>query len=139
MQDLTDENKESKHQKTPAKRLGIWLDHSVANLIIHHNNTDETASIASNFTHEVKEESLSKSENIMHNKEQQQATEYYKKISDVIKGYDEVLLFGPTDAKAELANILKADHHFDKIKIIVKSADKMTENQQQAFVKDHFE
>ena len=55
-----------------------------------------------------------------------------------VKNYDEVILFGPTDAKVELFNILKADQHFDKIKIDIKQADKMTENQQHAFVKDHF-
>lgn len=140
MQDLKEENTSAiKHQKKEIKKLGIWLDHSSAHFIIHQDNTAETASITSDFTHEVKEESLSKSENIMHNKEQQQAHEYYKKIAEVIKEYDEVLLFGPTDAKAELANILKADHHFDKIKIEVKTADKMSDNQQHAFVKEYFQ
>jgi hypothetical protein len=47
-------------------------------------------------------------------------------------------LFGPTNAKTELINKLKEDHHFDEVKIEVKSADKMTENQQQAFVLEHF-
>jgi len=51
---------------------------------------------------------------------------------------DSVFLFGPTDAKVELFNILEADHRFAKIKIEVKHADKMTENQQHAFVKKFF-
>ena len=46
-----------------------------------------------------------------------------------------VLLFGPTDAKVELFNIMEADQRFAKIKIEVKHADKMTKNQQHAFVK----
>lgn len=94
--------------------------------------------IESTFTHEVKEVSLGKNENIMHNKEQHQQADYYKRLGEVIKNYDEVLLFGPTNAKAELVNILKDDHHFDKIKIEVMQADKMTENQLHAFVKNHF-
>ena len=48
------------------------------------------------------------------------------------------MLFGPTDAKTELFNLLKADHHFDKINIETKHADKMTENQQHAFVREYF-
>ena len=32
----------------------------------------------------------------------------------------------------------KDNHHFDKIKIGVKPADKMTENQQHAFVREYF-
>jgi hypothetical protein len=55
-----------------------------------------------------------------------------------IKDCTEVLLFGPTDAKTELLHILRADHHFDNIEIEVMPADKMTETQQQAFVKDYF-
>ena len=51
---------------------------------------------------------------------------------------DEVLLFGPTNAKTELYNILKEDHHFDKIKIETAPSDKMTENQQYALLKEHF-
>jgi hypothetical protein len=34
---------------------------------------------------------------------------------------------------------LNTDLHFKNIKIEVKSADKMTDNQQEAFVKKHFE
>lgn len=103
--------------------------------------TDENiqdAEIESTFTHEAKGISLGKNENIMHNKEQHQQAAYYKQLGEVIKNYDEVLLLGPTHAKAELVNILKEDHHFDKIKIEVRQADKMTENQLHAFVKDYF-
>lgn len=129
---------EEKHHKTPLKKLGICMDHANANLIVFTSNPTETLRIESSFTHAVKEESMSKSENIMHNKEQHQMHDYYKKLGDVIKEYDEVLLFGPTDAKYELSNILKSDHHFDKICIEIKSSDKITENQQHAFVNEHF-
>ena len=37
-----------------------------------------------------------------------------------------------------MKNILKADHHFDKINIETRQVDKMTENQQHAFVKEYF-
>ena len=38
----------------------------------------------------------------MHNKEQHEQSDYYKKLGETIKNYTEVLLFGPTDAKVEL-------------------------------------
>ena len=123
---------------TTEKKLGIWMDHSSAHLIEFVKSPGETGVIESQFTHEQKEESLGKSEHIMHNKEQQQQSAYYKNIGESVKNYHEVILFGPTDAKVELLNILKADHHFDKIKIEVQSTDKMTEHQQQAFVKNYF-
>jgi len=59
-------------------------------------------------------------------------------LGAIIKNYREVLLFGPTDAKHELQNMLHKDHLFADIKITVEQADKMTENQQHAFVRAHY-
>lgn len=123
---------------TPTKNLGIWMDHASANLMEFSNEPIETKTVDSAFTHDEKADSLGNSEHVMHNKEQHQQSAFYKKIGESIINYDEVILFGPTDAKQELYNLLKADHHFDNIKIEVKSSDKMTENQQHAFVRDHF-
>ena len=123
---------------TTAKNLGIWMDHSSAHLMEFTTDPIETKTIESKFTHLAKEQSLKKSEHIMNNKEQHQQSEYYKKLGKIIKNYEGVILFGPTEAKVELFNILRADHHFKKIKIEVKQADKMTENQQHAFVREHF-
>ena len=114
------------------------MDHSNANLIEFSADALESKNIESTFTSEVKEDTLGRSEHIMHNKEQQLQSGYYKKLGEAILNYEAVILFGPTDAKVELLNILKADHHFDKIKIEVEQTDKMTENQQHAFVKEYF-
>ena len=123
---------------TTAKNIGIWMDHASAHLMAFTTDPIETTIITSAFTHQEKEHSLSKSENLMHNKEQHQQAAYYKEIGEVIKRYEEVLLFGPTDAKVELFNLLRKDHLFEKIKIETKHADKMTENQKHAFVKEYF-
>jgi len=48
-------------------------------------------------------------------------------------------LFGSTNAKTELHNYLEKDMHFKDIKICIEPADKMTDNQKDAFVKRHFE
>jgi hypothetical protein len=121
-----------------AEKLGIWMDHTLANLIEFTFDPIETKVLESKFTHEVKEQALHKGENRMHNKEQHGQADYYKRLGDVVKNYKEVVLFGPTDAKIELLNSLIKDHHFDNVKIEVKQTDKMTENQQHAFVKDYF-
>jgi stalled ribosome rescue protein Dom34 len=120
------------------KRLGIWIDHSSAHLTEYTTVPAETKIIRSEFTHDDKEQGLNRSENQMHKKEQHQHSEYYKKIADVIRNYDDVILFGPTDAKIELLNILKQDHLFSKINIETKQTDKMSEHEQQAFIKEHF-
>lgn len=123
---------------TKATLLGIWMDHTEANIMVYSNEDMVTTTIKSKFTQEVKEESISKGESGMHTKEKQLKAEYYKEIGKVIQNYEGVILFGPTTAKMELANILKEDHHFDKIKIEIQQAFKMTENQQHAYVKEYF-
>ena len=122
---------------TKARRLGIWMDHAGANLMecadVIETNTLEAASAG-----QLKEETRGKGEKLMHNKEQQHEGVYYKKLGEAIKNYTEVILFGPTSAKVELFNTLRADLHFEKIKIEVMQTDKMTENQQHAFVRNYF-
>ncbi|HLP52002.1 MAG TPA: hypothetical protein VK154_14035 [Chitinophagales bacterium] len=122
---------------TPAKNLGIWMDHASAH-ITELTTPFVTTVIQSDFTHQSKGETMSKSENIMHNKEQHQNASYYKKIGAVIKGYDEVVLFGPTTAKSELANLLKDDHHFEKTNVVVKHADKMSTHEEHTFIAEHY-
>ena len=119
-----------------AKYLGIWMDHSVAYMMGLSTDPIETKIIKTKSTYD--EHSTGRGENQMHNKEQNVQAGFYKELSEYIIGYDKVILFGPTNAKVELLNILKADHHFDKIKIEVEQTDKMTENQQHAFVREYF-
>lgn len=121
-----------------SKKLGIWMDHSNAYLIEFPSEVKETKTITSDFTYEDKVETLQRSENEMHNKEQQKHTTFYKNIAAEIEKYDEVLLFGPTDAKAELFNILKSDSKYSKVKIKVKNADKMSDIEQHHFIRDYF-
>jgi len=123
---------------TTAKDLGIWMDHQTAHLMEFTADPIETKTIDSKFTHAEKEQTLGKSESLMHNKEQHEQADYYRELGEIIRNYDDVMLFGPTDAKVELYNSLKDDHLFAKIKIEVIQADKMTENQQHAFVRKHF-
>jgi len=63
---------------------------------------------------------------------------FFKEISDSIRNYQDVLLFGPTDAKNELFNLLEADHNFENIKIELKTTDKMTVIEKQQFVVEYF-
>ena len=121
-----------------AKKLGIWMDHKTAHLMEFTVDPIQSKTINSKFNHQAKELSLHQGESQMHTKEQHQLAEYYKALGNEIKHYEAVVVFGPTDAKNELFNILMADHQFSKVKIGVVQSDKMTEPQQHAFVKEHF-
>lgn len=120
-----------------SRKIGIWMDHSEAEFIglssVHHPDI-----IPSDFNFAQKEAILRRSEKSMHNKEQQKHDLFYKEIGNKLMKYDHVLLFGPTSAKSELHNFLEKDAHFKNVKFDVVPADKMTENEKYAFVKDHF-
>jgi hypothetical protein len=125
--------------KTP-KRLSVWMDHTTAHLMEISVQPFEIETIDSNFNNEVKLESIKHGENSMHNKEQQLMLTYYKKLVEIIRNYDEILLFGPTNAKTELYNLIEKDHHIaSTTKIKIKETDKMTQKEQEAFIKNHFE
>jgi hypothetical protein len=119
------------------KQLGIWMDHSNAYLmeftndIIVHRIVSELAKNDAEFN-------FYKGEKLIHKKEQHLQLSYYKKIGDFIKKYQDVILFGPTDAKNELLNLIKTDHLFEDIKIEVRNSDKMTEEQMRTFVRNYF-
>ena len=119
--------------------IGVYMDHAAARLIEPANGSFTSKVIKSLFDHEEKEFALSKSEHIMHNKEQHEQLDYYHEISDDLKSFDKILLFGPTKAKSELFNLLSDDLAFAGKQIEVKQTDKIQVQEQDNFVKDHFD
>jgi len=120
------------------KQLGIWMDHSNAYLMELTDDIIITNIVESEFVLQDNKYNLQYHEKSFHNKEQQQQLSYYKRLSGFIRKYQEVVIFGPTDAKIELLNLLKSDHLFENIKIEVKQTDQMTEYQRHDFVREYF-
>lgn len=127
-----------KNEMIKQKRIGIWMDHASAKLLEYGQGPVEIQVIHSSLAHHEREEAAGTGEHQMHNKEQHQDADYYKRLGAIMKSYDRVLLFGPTKAKEELFNLLSADHQFAKVKIEVQQTDKMTEGQLRAFVRAFF-
>ena len=121
-----------------SKKLGIWMDHASARLTEFAPAEMKTTVIEAPLTHERKRDGLAKGERSMHQDEQQKQAGFYEQLGEAIQNYESVILFGPTDAKSELFNFLKKDHHFDDIRIVVEPAMQMSEKQEQAFVREHF-
>lgn len=121
-----------------AKQLGIWMDHSTANIMELSNDKIITVTLDSPPILLDELEYPRINEKLLHNKEQNKDDDFYEKLSYIIHNYNEVLLFGPTDAKTELFNRLKVDRRFENIKVFVEPTDKITDNQQKAFLKNFF-
>lgn len=114
------------------------MDHQNANLMEFTEKPMITRTITSAFTHGEKEQILKRSENLMHRKERSEQAAYYRALGDEIIKYNQVVLFGPTDAKVELYDSLKDNEQFSNVRFEVIPTDKMTENQQHAFVREYF-
>jgi hypothetical protein len=115
---------------TATKNLGICMDHFSARLMTFTTNLIETTTIDSKLTQRTQ------AENLPYYKEQQ--SRYYKKVRIAIKNYDDVILFGPTDAKIEFLCLLLEDRCLPNIKIRIKYTNTMTDFQQQTFVRNYF-
>lgn len=120
------------------KQLGIYLDHASANLIDFAGNGKEPQTIVSDFDIQDKHETLQKSENEMHHKEQDKQRQYFKKIAAIAADFNQLILFGPTTAKTELLHFFQKENNFAKIKMEAENTNKMTVHQQQLFVQEHF-
>ena len=119
------------------KQLGICMDHSNAQLLKISDGNILLQNIESESKPKVEKVNVDTHE--IHGKERHQLqSAYFKKISNIILNYEDVLLFGPTDAKRELFNLINEDPHFENIKIELRTTDKMSERQMHDYVIEFF-
>lgn len=120
------------------KKLGVWMDHSIAYLMEFTNSPFEIKTIEAELTEDANQFIVSKKSEALINMDQHTLYAYYNKIGEAIKNYKQIVLFGPADAKIELFDVLSEDHRFVKIKVEIKETDKMSVNQQHAFINEYF-
>jgi hypothetical protein len=120
------------------KQMGIWMDHSIA-FLMELENDKITENIVEIETPAMEVDYDSgMNEKLKNSKAQQYKSNYYKKLTDSIKTHQEVVLFGPTDAKNELFNKLKSEHLLENIIVEMQLSDKMTAIQMHEFVREYF-
>lgn len=120
------------------RQMGIWMDHSIAFLMAVENEKIVETIVELEVSKLEADYDSGKNEKLEYNKGQQFQSNFYKKIIDSIKNYQNVILFGPTDAKNELLNLLKGEHQFEKINIKIQDSDKMTALKMHDFVITYF-
>jgi len=120
------------------KKLGIWMDHSIAYLMEFTNNPFEIKTIESKFSIDEKNLKSSNISDLLINKEKHVLYNYYNKIGEAIKNYKQIVLFGPSDAKIEFFDVLSEDERFVKLKVEIRETDKMTMHQQHDFILEYF-
>ncbi|HWB62451.1 MAG TPA: hypothetical protein VG603_02995 [Chitinophagales bacterium] len=130
--------------------IGLWLDHAQAHFIDLSKAPASFETVYSNketqqrFNGEHATGTLlgnnrsTNSEHHLHNRQHEIMEAWYKLLINRLKEYDDIYLFGPTLAKDELYNRLKADKHFSEKTLNVEPAGHMTEKQMVAQVKHFF-
>ena len=136
-----------KKDKKEKKKAGIWLDHTVAHLIKSKNGKMVVENIFSGVESQIRYKGetatgtkLGKTRSTnkefgKHRREENQLHEYYKTLTDYIKKYDTIFLFGPSTAKKELLNWIRDKKTVSDKTFIVDSAEEMSFNQMVAKVK----
>ena len=120
------------------KQLAIFMDETNALLMELYNHMIVSRNIV--FKSKDNEEFIeyNYSEPLISNDIEWHHSVYLKEISDIIKNYQQVLLFGPTKNKELLYKLLNADEHFKNIKIESIDTKKMTDFQIHNFVLDYY-
>lgn len=132
--------------------VGVWMDHRRAQLFWADQDANiETQEVQSGFQEEGEPvDNIEPSSEFAHaggvehakldNRRTEQLKHFYKKLSKILRDAEHIYLFGPGQAKKELANLLKDDSHVKGQIGEVKNADKkLTKNQKAAEVRDFFD
>lgn len=116
------------------KSIGIWMDEESAHLIEYRKLRVETVIIRARI--KEKEKFLQPKDELTDDSNQQE--HFFKKISEPLKVFDLILIFGPDDEKLVFEKYLKTDNTFNGKEIRTQTADKMTDNHKHAFVNKYF-
>jgi stalled ribosome rescue protein Dom34 len=130
------------------KEIGLWIDHREAVLVILTGETEEIRHIASSDEKHIRYSGRSHSrtpeglrevtaEDQRDRKFGNQLNQYYEEVIAAIRGADTIQIFGPGEAKGELAK--RIEHNgLKKHVLVIETVDKMTDRQIAAKVREHF-
>jgi hypothetical protein len=131
------------------KRIGLWIDHKKAVMVIPGEREVEVKTIESGLERHVHyrgaprpktpySAQYKQGDDQIYNKYLEHLNKYYEKVLAETRGAENMLIFGPGEAKFEFKKLLARE----KVRIRdvqVETADKMTERQIAARVRKYFE
>lgn len=123
-----------------AKKVGVWIDHREAVLVSLTGETEAITQIASDLEKHIRfaggPERVS-AEDMRDRRYANHLNRYYEEVIAVLRDAEAILIFGPGEAKGELAKQLAAAHLGGRV-VGVETVDKMTERQIAAHVREQF-
>jgi hypothetical protein len=130
------------------KEIGLWIDHREAIIVILTDGGEEIKHITSSNGKHVRYSGSSHaktpegskdvtSEDQRDRKFGNDLNKFYDEVIASIRGADSIQIFGPGEAKGELEK--RIEHEGLKARILaIETADKMTDRQISAKVREHF-
>lgn len=117
---------------------GLWIDHRKAIIVFLKGDEEEIKQIKSDFekSHDSGGSSI-RADDQVQNETTEHLNKYYDEVISALQNTEAVLILGPGEAKGELKKRLEKSNH-NAPEIEVETADKMTENQLVAKVREHF-
>jgi len=129
--------------------VGLWIDHRKAIVVTIENDKELMRVIESNVEPRVRLAGGSRtaspygpqevaSESKRDERYRHHLDAYYSEVIQAIRDADSILIFGPGEAKGELKKALEESKELGRHIVGVESADKMTQRQIAAKVRDYF-
>ncbi len=129
--------------------IGLWIDHRKAVIVTTSREGQATSIIFSDTekqpgridgerSTEAFKSNMIPPEDVVERRFEQHLNAFYDEVIDAIHDSEQLLIFGPGEAKGELEKRLhskKPDAHRN---VKIEAADKMTDNQISARVRDYF-
>ncbi len=124
------------------KQAGLWIDHRKAVIVIVTKEGEEIKEITSDMEKHVRfmggtGSEDGSTEDVRDRQFGNHLNSYYDAVVAVLRDADTIQIFGPGEAKGELAKRLK-DKGFRGHILAVETMDKMTDRQIAAKVREHF-
>ncbi|MEO8398151.1 MAG: hypothetical protein ABI700_34470 [Chloroflexota bacterium] len=130
------------------KEVGLWIDHRRAVIVTVLDHDEEIKQITSNMEKHIRYSDASHStgaseandattEDGRDRRFEDHLNRYYDAVIADLRDATSILILGPGEAKGELQKRLEGHGHSDQI-VAIKTADKMTDDQIAAEVRQHF-
>jgi hypothetical protein len=130
------------------REVGLWIDHNKTVIVVMENEQEETREVHSNVVKYIRLSgglspkkpnlsTLSTSENMGDRRYENRLNGYYDGVVSLLQNADSICIFGPGEAKVELKKRLERGDLGGRI-VSVEAADKMTNRQIAAKVREHY-
>ena len=122
------------------KELGLWIDHKEAVIAFVSGDDAEVKRIESDMESHGRFSggaAAATEEDIRDRRFGNHLNKYYDEVIALVRDADSILILGPGEAKAELKKRLESQRLGERI-VGVEAADKMTDGQVAAKVREHF-